>query len=31
MLEIIRLARPDLIITHSPDDYMSDHSDLFIS
>ncbi len=26
MLEMIRLAKADLIITHSPDDYMSDHT-----
>ena len=25
VVDVIRLAKPDLIITHSPDDYMSDH------
>lgn len=25
LVEVIRLARPDIIITHSPDDYMRDH------
>jgi LmbE family N-acetylglucosaminyl deacetylase len=26
VVELIRIARPDLIITHSPDDYMCDHT-----
>src|SRR3989338_7264068 len=25
LIELIRQVKPDLIITHSPDDYMSDH------
>lgn len=25
LVEVIRLVRPDIIITHSPDDYMRDH------
>lgn len=26
VVELIRIARPDIIITHSPDDYMCDHT-----
>lgn len=27
VIEVIRVSRPDIIITHSPDDYMRDHSE----
>ncbi len=26
VVELIRLARPEMVITHSPDDYMADHT-----
>lgn len=28
IIKVIRWAKPDVIITHSPDDYMSDHTEL---
>jgi LmbE family N-acetylglucosaminyl deacetylase len=28
VVDLVRQARPDLIITHQPDDYHSDHNDL---
>lgn len=28
MIRVIRYARPDMIITHNPDDYCSDHTEL---
>ena len=28
LVEIVRIAKPDLIITHSPDDYMPDHCEV---
>ena len=28
MVDVIRYANPDLIITHDPDDYMPDHTSI---
>ena len=28
MVDLVRAVRPDLIITHSPNDYMSDHNEI---
>jgi LmbE family N-acetylglucosaminyl deacetylase len=28
VIDLVREARPDLVITHSPDDYMSDHNEI---
>jgi LmbE family N-acetylglucosaminyl deacetylase len=28
LVDLVRVAKPDLVITHSPDDYMSDHNEV---